>query len=409
MHKIVLDEFKGYYSRLPAEALDVKDFAKREYAQLHFGDQMMIRHLKFGNVGELKKSLVERTPANVYYSSAYYQNPEAEEMNAKGWEGADLIFDIDADHIRTDCKDDHDTWSCLDCGAQGRGFPPDACPKCGKKKIETVTWVCERCLNTAKREIFKLIDEFIIPDFGVSLGEIEICFSGHRGYHLHVVSENVRKLSSDGRREIADYVRGIGLDPKEHGFRQVRNNGPMVGPDMRDGGWRGKIARAMYEFVSGRSQDELKAVVGPGVADTITKGKEKFLQNIAETPPYWGGMRGYSFESLLKIANASVREHVCNIDERVTLDIKRLIRQPNSLHGKSALKTARISYADLERFDPLKDAVAFAGGSIKIYVKEIPRVRIGDFEAGPAKGTEMEVPKALGLYLLCKGAADPRM
>jgi len=53
--------------------------------------------------------------------------------------------------------------------------------------------------------------------------------------------------------------------------------------------------------------------------------------------------------------------------------------------------------------------VAFASGSIKIYVKEIPRVRIGDCEVGPAKGTEMEVPMALGLYLICKGAADPRL
>lgn len=409
MHKVVLDEFRGYYSRLPAEQLDVKDFVRREYALLHFGDQKMIRHLKFGGVSELKRSLVEGVPANVYYSSAYYRNPQADDMNAKGWEGADLIFDIDADHIRTDCKDEHDTWACLDCGCRGRGFPPDACPKCGMKKIDTVTWVCEGCLETAKREIFKLIDDFIVPDFGVALGEIEICFSGHRGYHLHVVSEGVRGLTGDGRREIADYVRGIGLDPKEHGFRQVTGTGPIVGPDMRDGGWRGKIARAIYEFVSGRSQEELRAVVGPVVADNISKSREKFLQNISDAPPHWGGMRGYSLESLLKIANAAAREHVCNIDERVTLDVKRLIRQPNSLHGKSALKTARVSYSDLERFDPLRDAVAFMGGSIKIYVKEIPRVRIGDCEVGPAKGTEMEVPRALGLYLLCKGAADPRV
>jgi DNA primase small subunit len=108
------------------------------------------------------------------------------------------------------------------------------------KKIDTVTWVCEGCLETAKREIFKLIDDFIVPDFGVSLGEIEICFSGHRGYHLHIVSEGVRGLTGDGRREIADYVRGIGLDPKEHGFRQVTGHRPDSRPRHEGRGMEGE-------------------------------------------------------------------------------------------------------------------------------------------------------------------------
>jgi len=29
-------------------------------------------------------------------------------MENKGWIGADLIFDIDADHIETRCKTEHD-------------------------------------------------------------------------------------------------------------------------------------------------------------------------------------------------------------------------------------------------------------------------------------------------------------
>jgi len=57
-------------------------------------------------------------------------------------------------------------------------------------------------------------------------------------------------------------------------------------------------------------------------------------------------------ETLCKLAMLSVKDIVCNIDERVTLDIKRLIRHPGSLHGKTGLKTVQISYSDLERFDP---------------------------------------------------------
>jgi len=100
----------------------------------------------------------------------------------------------------------------------------------------------------------------------------------------------------------------------------------------------GKIARAIYEFVSGRSQEELRAVVGPVVADTHNEEQGQVPAEHIGYAPHWGGMRGYSLESLLKIANAAAKEHACNIDERVTLDVKRLISSPNSSTGKSALE-----------------------------------------------------------------------
>ena len=404
----MVEEFGRYYGRLPPSELEVKSIRERELAFLQFGEQVMIRHLQFQDTASLKEYLVAKVPANVYYSSAYYREPQAPDMNDKGWRGADLVFDIDVDHIETKCKIDHDTWKCLECGAASKGFPPESCPKCGMKKIDTVTWVCDRCLDVAKKEIYKLLDDFLIPDFGVSLNDVEICFSGHRGYHLHVLAENLRSLSSDGRREVADYVRGVGLDPKAHGFRQVKGDGPIVGPDMRNGGWRGRFARAIYAYVSGCGSDDLRKAIGIVPADAIFKNRAKFLENISSTPTYWGGMKGYSMETLCKLAMLSVKDIVCNIDERVTLDIKRLIRHPGSLHGKTGLKTALISYSDLERFDPFSDAVAFRDGNIKIYVRDIPRVRIGDYEAGPVKNKEMDVPKAFGLYLICKGAAEPR-
>ncbi|MCQ5376623.1 MAG: DNA primase small subunit PriS [Candidatus Methanomethylicia archaeon] len=369
----------------------------------------MIRHLQFASARALKEYLEVKAPANAYYSSAYYDTPSAPDMVGKGWQGADLVFDIDADHIPTACKADHDTWRCLDCGAAGRGFPPAACPKCGMKKLETETWVCEECLKVAKEEAFKLIDDFMIPDFGVSQKEIEICFSGHRGYHLHILDERLRRLGSDGRREVADYVRGVGLDPRDHGFREIAREGAFLGPDMRDGGWRGRIARAIYAYISKCTEDQLRQVVkSAAVADTICRNRAKFLENIASDPPFWGGIKGYSLESVVRIALAAAAENACAIDERVTLDVKRLIRHPNTLHGKTALRAVRLDYSELESFDPLRSAVAFRGGSIKVYVKGMPRVRIGDHEAGPASSVEMEVPKAFGLYLICKGAAEPR-
>ncbi|WP_243675341.1 hypothetical protein [Vulcanisaeta distributa] len=38
-----------------------------------------------------------------------------------------------------------------------------------------------------------------------------------------------------------------------------------------------------------------------------------------------------------------------HIDEVVTMDVHRLIRLPNSLHGKTGLRVIRVSPSDLER------------------------------------------------------------
>ncbi len=45
------------------------------------------------------------------------------------------------------------------------------------------------------------------------------------------------------------------------------------------------------------------------------------------------------------------------IDEPVTSDIKRLIRLPLSLHGKTGLKVTPMDREELTGFDPLRDAV----------------------------------------------------
>lgn len=408
MH-IVAKAFKEYYQTLDLNELTIKDLHQREIALIPIGHETMIRHISFPDTLALKGYLVDNVPAHVYYSSAYYKEPQAPDMNKKGWSGADLIFDVDADHIPTPCKADHDVWTCLDCKERGAGFSPESCPKCGMKRIETTTWVCERCLEVAKEEVFKLIDEYLIPDFGVSLKEVEVCFSGHRGYHLHVQTEDVKMLNTDGRREIADYVRGVGIDPKHQGFRVMRD-GSITGPDLRDGGWRGRFARSVYTYLSRCTLEELREVVGSeDVAETIMRNKERLLRGIMANPPSWMGLRGVELGRTLRIARAAVKDVICNIDERVTIDVKRLIRYPNTLHGKSGLKAARVSYNDLESFDPLKDAVVFKSGSIKVYVREAPRVRIGDYELGPVKDTEIEVPEGLGMYLLCKGAAELRV
>ncbi len=52
---------------------------------------------------------------------------------------------------------------------------------------------------------------YLENDFGFSQNELRVFFSGHRGYHLHIENEAVRSLDAMARKEIVDYVTGLGL------------------------------------------------------------------------------------------------------------------------------------------------------------------------------------------------------
>jgi len=52
----------------------------------------MMRHIAFDKKKNLMHFLGERVPQHTYYSSAYYQIPDAPTMQEKNWMGAELIL-----------------------------------------------------------------------------------------------------------------------------------------------------------------------------------------------------------------------------------------------------------------------------------------------------------------------------
>ena len=61
-------------------------------------EMRMRRHVGFSGKEELDQYIRNLVPQHTYYSTAYYEKPDAGTMAEKGWCGADLIFDLDADH-----------------------------------------------------------------------------------------------------------------------------------------------------------------------------------------------------------------------------------------------------------------------------------------------------------------------
>jgi DNA primase small subunit len=402
--RFVRDKFAEYYRSDSFFVHPPTSIEKREFGVLLLKERIMLRHKAFRNADDLRSFLERVIPSDVYYSSAYFERPERE-MEEKGWLGADLVFDIDADHIPTPCAKDHDRWVCTSCGTTGRGLVPKQCPACGERGLDERTWPCEVCLESAKAETMKLID-MLMKDFGFPPEELRVSFSGHRGYHVHVESEDIRKLDQMARKEIVDYLLGIGLEIGFHGLERSRTRARVLaGPGLDDSGWRGRIARGTYEFLLTATSEELEEIgLKKTIANSINKHKKELLESWKEAGP-WGIVKGIGIESWRKIAEHGVTTQSSKIDTVVTTDIHRLIRLSNTLHGKTGLKKVGVAIKELEDFDPFKDAVVFEEGTVKIHVSDAPKLRIGDEIYGPYKEEKIELPTAAALLLLCKKAA----
>jgi DNA primase small subunit len=380
----------------------MESIEKREFGFSSFEGQML-RHKGFSSMGELSSFLKIFVPADVYFSCAYYEDPEAE-MEKKGWLGADLIFDIDADHITTSCNKVHDDWTCGGCGFSGKGMEPEKCPVCGGEKFEVNTWPCENCLASARAETVKLLD-MLMQDFGFSEKELRVFFSGHRGYHIHVENEAIKSLDSIARKEIVDYVCGLGLDVVLQGLG-IESSYAFENLDLNSSGWRRRVARGIYDFILNANLEDYKNLgVKGNVAKAIMKNKDVILKKLSSANAYTA-VKGVGFETLKKIAEFCAKSQAAQVDTVVTTDIHRLIRLANTLHGKTGLKKVEVPISKMEDFDPFERAIAFKKGTATIFVSDVPKFKLDGESYGPYRNQKVELPLAAAVLLICKGRAE---
>ena len=400
----IREKFSEFYNENVDRIEIPKSIESREFGFTLFKEKIMVRHKSFMRAEDLKEFIKRAVPSNVYYSAAYYSLPEAK-MEEKGWLGSDLFFDIDADHIPTECNKEHDVWTCRKCGLKGKGSAPSRCPNCGNESFEEKTWPCEICLEAARVETMKLID-MLTEDLGFSIKNIKCSFSGHRGYHIQVDNEDVLKLDSIARKEIVDYVTGTGIDAVFHGLEEVGSGRTrmLVGPNLDDPGWRGRAARGTYEFLLTASARDLKKLgLNRRVIEELIANRDMMLKSWKTRGP-WNMIKGLGLEGWRKIINHGIKLQSAKIDTVVTVDIHRLIRLPGTLHGKTGLLKISFPTNEIESFDPLKESVAFREGEAKIYVEEAPKFRLGEEVFGPFKNQTVNLPISAALFLLCKNA-----
>jgi DNA primase small subunit len=373
------NSFQMYYASTKIELPD--RFGRREFAFLMFGGKGMIRHLGFEKREMLWNFLAERSPQHAYYSSAYYQHPDAAKMVDKLWMGAELIFDLDSDHL------------------------PNA-DKMGYVKS----------LVEVKKEFIKLIDEFLLGDFGFKEKHMDLYFSGGRGYHCHVKDPAILDLDSNERREIVDYITGRDLQDsiifheqatgrKSYGSHSFASGKSLKMPTPDQGGWKGRISRGIIDLVNEikKSDDPKQKLEEYGVS---ARDAERLVGELSEERMrrIKGGFLDQSKTIRKFFLNSALRKTAVSLgagetDEPVTCDVKRLIRLPFSLHGKTGLKVVKITVDELKDFNPLRDAVALPDDPVTINVNQEVIIDMKNQHFNLTEG-QQEVPRYLAVFLI---------
>jgi len=341
---------------------------QREWGFLFFSaDQKtgMRRHIDFSTEDNLREYLKAMTPAHVYYSSAYYEHPSAGTMDEKSWIGADLIFDLDADHIL------HAPYEVM--------------------------------LSRVKEELFKLID-MLTEELGFNKKDLKINFSGGRGYHIHIPLIAVRNMDSNSRRQLADYVSGVGLSSETMLTTSAAQGWPVR--------WKAALTEELRS-IEAMSPLDAKAYL-TGIQGINERQASLLIKNIAEIKEKVK-INPSSLKDNKTIAALTSHEnpvflekihaYAAQVDEPVTADIKRLIRFPGSLHGGSGMQALNLELSELERFDPLIDPVIFSEEKTKISCKFPLKMPIlgNNYELTAGENT---VPEALAIFLCCRGIAE---
>lgn len=391
--------FKQYYLNESKNLIIPDQIEHREFGFFYWDKiGVMQRHFGFDSVAEFKNFLIERAPQHAYISAAYYDHPSAPTMDEKGRFGTNFIIDIDADHLQLSCQKDHDTFKCKKCGSGGFGTPPSKC-KCGEKRFDTQNWICDNCLNMAKSETLRTIEDFLIPDFGINKSEILVKFSGNRGYHVEINAEEYKTLGQNERQELIDYLLGTDLD-LDYTF--------FVKKEQTQFGWQRRLKESYEKLFQDISNEKLrKYKLNPKIRTKFVEYSDRFLRELENNPTRIKSIDGFSGKNIGGLTAQIVSELNAKIDAPVSTDMKRLLRLPSSLHGKTGFSAKRIPLSSLQNFDPLKEAIAFKRGEVYLVLRKSPEFRIGDATYGPFKGGEKrKMPMAAAIFSIAKRIAE---
>jgi DNA primase small subunit len=228
-------------------------------------------------------------------------------------------------------------------------------------------------------------------------------------------------LDSNERREIVDYITARDLIDsailREHVVERTEIRGRSYAsvkslrmPSPNEKGWQGRISRGIIEILMDikNSEDPLQKLAEYGVKPRDAVELSKYLSD-ERLDRIKDGLLDQSKTLRKFFLNRALRKSAVTLsagetDEPVTCDIKRLIRLPGSLHGKTGLKVVPITIDQLDDFNPLNDAVVFSNDSISVEVNKPISITMKNEYYTLSSGPH-DIPEYLAVLLVGKRLA----
>ena len=387
---------KSDLPRLLKKHYSTVDFTIEDIQRREIGATYYDRHHSFNNIDDLREFLIEKGAEAPMCSTALWVTPEAfagkgnasMTWSKKNWQGADLSFDLDCDHI-----DGYESMSYKD-------------------QIKEMADHTLRLVNTLESE------------FGAK--EIVITFSGRRGFHVRVLDEAYRLLDSKTRRSIMHYLMGEKINVREimrgMDFNSFKGEVKCSMHPWNHGGWAGKLRIATNSIMreldtvsdptqhavnfinkyhtkkitTKQTNDLVNRMISPMARQQITKNGDvrAFLGQKAT--------KTFMLNTLDMFFNHAKKLYAIELDTSVTGDVRRLLRMPGGINLKQGYACMAIEKEHLEDMDLLFFAAEMTFGHEEVQVKVNKPVSINgyrDFKLQPGVHT---LPMCEAMLVLCQ-------
>jgi DNA primase small subunit len=358
--------FSNYYSK---NFVELSSIENREFGYGVFGRKIANRNLAFSSAKEMNYFLRNQKPLFFSYSNAYYKYPDRKPMLNKEIIKADLIYEFDADDLGE------------------------------VEEIDGQQWFSVEDLEKTKSQVFRLLD-FIENDFNFPMDSISINFSGKAGYHIHLRGKEIQNLSKQARIELVDYILGTGIYFDNLGYDF---EGLLCAKGR--GRWIERINSGLKNFflMDAKTISNLTGFPAPKIKPLIASAGKEIVSSME---------KGYLFpisprknkEFWTKVFELVMEKEKIPIDRQTSIDLHKIIRVPETLHGNTGFVAKIISIDELKNFDPYKDAVVFGEERVRLFIKKAPKFCLKGQWFGPFENSEEELPLYCAVYLIGKGA-----
>ncbi len=358
-------KFGEYYLK---NKITLESIETREFGYGVFGRKIANRNLNFVNEAEMNRFLREQKPLFFSYSNAYYKFPNRKPMVNKELMKADIIYEFDADDLSNVVE------------------------------INGYQWFTKENVEDTKKQIFRLID-LLEKDFAFQADGVAINFSGKAGYHLHLRHKEIQNLSKQARIELVDYLTGAGIY-----FDNIGYDLDNLTISKGVGKWKERINAGLEIFFE-KDKKEISTITNTPVPKlkNLLKSKEDLIKSLK---------KGYLFplsprkskSFWTSVLENVVSEQMIPIDRQTSIDMHKIIRVPETLHGTTGFVAKTIAIDNLKEFDPHKETIVFGDEMVRLFIKKAPKFSLKGESFGPYNKEEVELPLFAGVYLLGKGA-----